>query len=268
MRARKRFGQHFLTDEGVLHNIDVAIGIRANDRVMEIGPGLGALTDILIDQPRVYRAVEIDRDLVGLLRARHPQLELINEDILRADLDAILDDGGGEPVNKPEPWRVFGNLPYNISSPLLAVFTEFVHGHPGRVADMHFMLQREMAQRLTAQPGTKAWGRLSVMMQLHFSVEHVFDVGPESFSPPPKVFSSVVRLLPLAEPDIGVDVRVLDRLLRLAFSGRRKRISNSLKVLQLDWSQTTLDPGLRADNVSAVEYVGLAQLVENNGHDQ
>lgn len=252
MRVRKRFGQHFLTDEGVLHQIETAIGIRPTDRVMEIGPGLGALTDLLIDQPSVYRGVEIDRDLVPLLHARHPRMELINEDILRVDLAAVLDAG--------QPWRVFGNLPYNISSPLLAVLTDFVRSHPGRIADMHFMLQREMAQRLAAQPGSKAWGRLSVMMQLHFSIEHVFDVPPESFSPPPKVVSSIVRLLPLPSPDIGVDIKVLERLLRLAFSGRRKRLSNSLKVLQLDWTQTTVDAGLRADNVTAAQYVSLAQL--------
>lgn len=252
MHVRKRFGQHFLTDEGVLHQIETAIGIRPTDRVMEIGPGLGALTDLLIDQPSVYRGVEIDRDLVPLLHARHPRMELINEDILRVDLAAVLDAG--------QPWRVFGNLPYNISSPLLAVLTDFVRSHPGRIADMHFMLQREMVERLAAQPGSKAWGRLSVMMQLHFSIEHVFDVPPESFSPPPKVVSSIVRLLPLPTPDIGVDIKVLERLLRLAFSGRRKRLSNSLKVLQLDWTQTTVDAGLRADNVTAAQYVSLAQL--------
>jgi 16S rRNA (adenine1518-N6/adenine1519-N6)-dimethyltransferase len=253
MRARKRFGQHFLTDEGVLHNIAAAVGLRASDRVMEIGPGHGALTDALIGQSSVYRAVEIDRDLVPFLSARHPSLELITGDILRVDLREILDEG--------QPWRVLGNLPYNISSPLLAVLTNFISDHPGRIADMHFMLQREMAERLSAQPGSKAWGRLSVMVQLQFSVEHVFDVAPESFSPPPKVWSSIVRLIPAGDALLDVDIKTLERVLRLAFSGRRKRLSNSLKTLNIDWSQTTLDPGLRADNVSATEYVSLARIV-------
>lgn len=253
MRARKRFGQHFLHDESVLQNIAMAVGLRASDRVMEIGPGHGALTDTLIGQSSVYRAVEIDRDLVPLLQARHPGLELISGDILRVDLADILDAG--------QPWRVIGNLPYNISSPLLAVLTDFINDHPGRIADMHFMLQREMAERLSAVPGSKAWGRLSVMVQLQFTVEHVFDVAPESFSPPPKVWSSIVRLIPQRDVLLDVDVKTLERVLRLAFSGRRKRISNSLKTLNLDWNQTSLDPGLRADNVSATEYVSLARMV-------
>ncbi len=154
MRARKRFGQHFLHDQGVLQQFAGALGLRANDRVLEIGPGHGALTDVLINQPQVYKAVEIDRDLVPLLRARYPQLEVINEDILRVDLSGVLDAG--------EPWRVIGNLPYNISSPLLAVLTGFLRSFPGRIADMHFMLQREMAERLTASPGTKANSRSSM----------------------------------------------------------------------------------------------------------
>jgi 16S rRNA (adenine1518-N6/adenine1519-N6)-dimethyltransferase len=256
MRARKRFGQHFLNDEGVLQDIVRAVGLRASDQVMEIGPGRGALTDFLVGQSALYRAVEIDRDLVSLLRTRHPEIEVINEDILRADLQQILQAG--------EPWRLIGNLPYNISSPLLAVLTDFVTQYPGRVADMHFMLQREMAERLTAIPGTKAWGRMSVMVQLRFSIEMIFDVAPQSFTPPPKVWSSVVRMLPRQDVPQDVDLEVLDRILRLAFSGRRKRLSNSLKILELDWTQTTLDPGLRADNVTAEEYMALARIMASD----
>ncbi len=253
MRARKRFGQHFLTDQGVLQNIVRAAGVTPNDHLFEIGPGHGALTDLLADTPALYRAVEIDRDLAPLLRARHPNLEVIVDDILRVDLKEVLDGD--------VPWRLLGNLPYNISSPLLASLTQFVEAHPGQVADMHFMLQREMAERLSAVPGTKAWGRLSVMVQLRFDVEHVFDVGPEAFSPPPKVWSSIIRLIPRKLTDSGVDLDILDRVLRLAFSGRRKRLSNSLKVLELDWSSIDLDPGLRADNVARDQYVMLARQV-------
>jgi 16S rRNA (adenine1518-N6/adenine1519-N6)-dimethyltransferase len=255
MRARKRFGQHFLTDQGVLQNIVRAAGVTSSDHLFEIGPGQGALTDLLADTPALYRAVEIDRDLAPLLRARHPDLEVIVDDILRVDLEKILDGA--------VPWRLLGNLPYNISSPLLASLTRFVEAHPGQIADMHFMLQREMAERLSAVPGTKAWGRLSVMVQLRFDVEHVFDVGPEAFSPPPKVWSSIIRLIPRKHTDTSIDLKTLDRVLRLAFSGRRKRLSNSLKVLQLDWSTIDLDPGLRADNVARDEYVMLAQQVQS-----
>ena len=253
MRARKRFGQHFLTDQGVLQNIVRAAGVTPSDHLFEIGPGHGALTDLLADTPALYRAVEIDRDLAPLLRARHPNLEVIVDDILRVDLKKVLDGN--------VPWRLLGNLPYNISSPLLASLTQFVEAQPGQIADMHFMLQREMAERLSAMPGTKAWGRLSVMVQLRFDVEHVFDVGPEAFSPPPKVWSSIIRLIPRKHTDTAVDLKILDQVLRLAFSGRRKRLSNSLKVLQLDWSTIDLDPGLRADNVARDEYVMLARQV-------
>jgi 16S rRNA (adenine1518-N6/adenine1519-N6)-dimethyltransferase len=253
MRARKRFGQHFLTDEAILQQMERVIGLRAADRVLEIGAGHGALTDLLIGAPSVYKAVEIDRDLVPLLRARHPSLEVINADILRVDLADVMDAG--------EPWRVIGNLPYNISSPLLSVLTEFTRQYPQRVADMHFMLQREMAERLAAQPGTKAWGRLSVMVQLQFDVELLFDVAPQSFNPPPRVWSSVIRMLPRNQIPAEVDVAVLDQIVRMAFAGRRKRLSNSLKALDIDWNHSTLDPGLRADNVTALEYLSLVPLV-------
>jgi len=253
VRARKRFGQHFLTDPAVLQRIEGALNLRATDRVMEIGPGYGALTDLLVDAVSVYRAVEIDRDLVPLLRARHPRLEVINADILRVDLAEVLEAG--------EPWRVIGNLPYNISSPLLDVLARFVAEHPGRIADMHFMLQREMADRLTAVPGTKAWGRLSIMVQLEFMVAKVFDVAPEAFTPPPRVWSSVIRMQPLPEVVPRDELQVLDRILRLAFAGRRKRLSNSLKPLNIDWSACGLDPGKRADNVSSSDYLRLVPLV-------
>ena len=149
MRARKRFGQHFLDDEAVLQQIEKVVGLRATDRVLEIGPGHGALTDLLIDAPAVYKAIEIDRDLIPFLRARHANLDVINADVLRVDLSEVLDEA--------VDWRLIGNLPYNISSPLLAKLTEFVGQYPQRIADMHFMLQREMAQRLAEKiSGTAA----------------------------------------------------------------------------------------------------------------
>lgn len=256
MRARKRFGQHFLTDAGVLQAIAAAVALQADDPVLEIGPGQGALTEVLAPGVARYVAVEIDRDLVPLLKVGFPQLEVVNADILRVDLAELLDAA--------QPWRVVGNLPYNISSPLLIKLTDFARQYPGRLKDLHFMLQREMADRLLAQHGSKAWGRLSVMAQLQFDVEHILDVAPESFAPPPKVWSSVIRLLPRSRPVPEVDVAVLDRVLRFAFAGRRKRLSNSLKPLGLDWSALALDPGLRADNVSLEDYVAIARLAEKS----
>ena len=249
MRARKRFGQHFLTDEGVLERISGAMQVSSDDRLLEIGPGHGALTQLLAGAPAVYKAVEIDRDLVPLLRATYPSIEIINQDILRVDLEDVLPNGGA--------WRVFGNLPYNISSPLIAHLTEFVRDHPGRIRDMHFMLQKEMAERLFAVAGTKAWGRLSVMVQLFFDVMPVCDVAPDSFSPPPKVWSTVVRMIP-RQDRAAVDVDALDRVLRLAFAARRKRLSNALRVCDLDWSRIDVDPGRRPDDLGLDEYVQIA----------
>lgn len=251
MRARKRFGQNFLTDESVIQRIVDALNPGEADRVFEIGPGQGALTALLEPLPALYRAVELDRDLLPFLRARFPAAEFISGDVLKLNLAEVLDGG--------RPWRVVGNLPYNISSPLLALFTNFVDAHPDRIRDLHVMLQREMAERLAATPGTKAWGRLSIMVQLHFAVEHLFDVAPESFSPAPKVWSSVVRLIPREPP--ALDTALLDRILRMAFAGRRKRLSNSLKAFAIDWQACGLDPSVRADNVSAEEFVRLTEHV-------
>ena len=210
-RARKRFGQHFLTDEGVLQRIADVVQLSSDDHLLEIGPGPGALTEYLYGDPAQYVAVELDRDMIAPLKARFPDLELISADILRVDLDALLD---------PPGWRLVGNLPYNISSPLLLKLFR----HLPRIRDMHFMFQRELGERIGASPGTKSWGRLGVLTQYYCRVESLFDVPPEAFSPPPKVFSQVVRLVPrqdLAE----VDMERFSRVLQLAFSSRRKRIA-------------------------------------------
>ena len=249
MRARKRFGQHFLTDESVLERIVTAMQVNGTDRLLEIGPGHGALTGMLVGAPATYKAVEIDRDLVPLLRAAYPGLEIINQDILRVDLGEVMAGEGA--------WRVFGNLPYNISSPLIAKLTDFVRDNPCRVRDLHFMLQKEMAERLYAVAGTKAWGRLSIMVQLFFDVTPICDVPPESFSPPPKVWSTVVRLIP-RQTRAAVDIDVLDRVLRMAFAARRKRLSNALSGCDLDWSRIGVDPGRRPDDLGSDEYLQIA----------
>lgn len=259
MRPRKRFGQHFLHDTAILQGIANAMALQANQRVFEIGPGQGALTQYLHQRElQRYLAVEIDRDLAPLLPAKFPGIEVVEQDILRADLAALL--GAGEV--SPQPWRVVGNLPYNISSPLLMQLVDFVLLYPQCIADMHFMLQREMALRLSAEPGSKAWGRLSVMTQVTLNAEYLFDVPPQSFRPPPKVDSSIIRLTP--KPDLALPVarKNLDLVLRLAFAGRRKRMSNALKTLALDWQQLPVDQGMRADDVTIDGFLAIAGAVE------
>jgi 16S rRNA (adenine1518-N6/adenine1519-N6)-dimethyltransferase len=250
VKARKRFGQHFLSDHGVLEHIVRAVRPNPADHLLEIGPGQGALTAYLAREVCVpdatgrYVAVEIDRDLVPFLRARFPALELVNADILRVDLGALFGTAS---------WRVVGNLPYNISTPLLVLLLE----HLPRIRDMHFMLQREVAERLAAEPGTKAWGRLTVLMQYHCVVENLFDVAPDSFTPPPRVWSAVIRIVPRAEKP-AVDTAALDTVLRHAFAQRRKRLSNALQSLAIDWDASAVDPGKRADAVTVDEYLALA----------
>ena len=222
---------------------------------MEIGPGHGALTEYMWDTPARYVAVELDRDLIAPLQARYSKLEVLNEDILALDLDQVLEPG--------QAWKIVGNLPYNISSPLILKFAEWVHTHPGRIADLHFMLQKEMAQRLAAQPGTKAWGRLSIATQLRFDMELLFDVPPESFAPPPKVNSSILRMMPKAEI-AEFDADQLDQVVRTAFSARRKRLANALKNFAFDWDRLSLDPDMRADDVSVEQFLELARQVESS----
>ena len=259
MKARKRFGQHFLTDQGVLGRIVSACNIGDDDTVFEIGPGHGALTEHLVAaEPNKYFAVEIDRDLVPLLQAKFPRVDVINKDILRVDLDDITREFGGD-------LRVVGNLPYNISTPLLLKLAHWSRTSPGCMRDGVFMVQRELGERLAAVPGSKSWGRLSVMTQLAFNIEYLFDVSPDSFSPPPKVWSSIIRLMPSQEWAhlTSQQLAAVDRVCRFSFAGRRKKLSNSLKPLEIDWSKEKIDPMVRADDVSIEEFVSLARYVTN-----
>ncbi len=243
-RARKRFGQHYLTDEGVLQRIADALRPGPGDRLLEIGPGPGALTGYLYGLAGTYAAVELDRDLIEPLRSRFPDLDLHSADILKVDLDELLD---------PPGWRLVGNLPYNISSPLLLKLFR----HLPRIQDMHFMFQRELGARLGALPGGGNWGRLGVVTQYHCRVEILFDVPPEAFSPPPKVHSQVIRLTPRREL-APVDAERFRQVLQLAFSSRRKRIANGLKSLDVDWEAAGVDPGVRPDVLSVRDFVNLA----------
>jgi len=251
VRARKRFGQHFLTDSGVLSAIVAAIKPVESDHLLEIGPGHAALTELLYPEVGDMVAIEIDRDLIAMLRARFDRLRVVNEDVLAVDLDQVL----GE-----QRWRLVGNLPYNISSPLLIK----LYGHLAQIRDMHFMFQRELSQRLAAAPGTKDWGRLSVMTQYFCNVQPLFDVPPEAFDPPPQVFSQVIRLWP-REERTPVDMALFADVLRMAFSARRKRLSNALKSLELPWDALeTHDvlPSQRPDELGVEAYVRIANALD------
>ena len=261
-RARKRFGQNFLVDQGVIQRIISAIGPRPEDRLVEIGPGQGALTEWLLQACPHLQVIELDRDLIPLLRARfaaYPGLQLHQGDALKFDFAALAD---GE--QSPQPLRIVGNLPYNISTPLIFHLLSFQQ----RVQDMHFMLQKEVVQRLCAQPGTKAYGRLGIMVQYHCRVEQLFAVPPHAFRPAPKVESAIVRLIPHGEPPlVARDVGALERLVNAAFQQRRKTLRNALRSLlpAAAIEALEIDPGIRAENLTLVDFVRLSdQLAENS----
>lgn len=251
-RARKRFGQHFLHDRQVIESILNAIDPQPGERLVEIGPGQGALTLPLLRRAGRLIAIEIDRDLIaGLARDATTcgELEIVNADILDFDL-AELGPGGDI--------RLVGNLPYNISTPLMFHLLESA----SRVRDMHFMLQKEVAERIVAAPGGSDYGRLSVMLQYHCRCEYLFDVAPGSFRPPPKVDSAVIRLRPHAQPpaDVG-DYGQFFNIVRAAFGQRRKTIGNALKSIldRAAISASGVDPGARAENLAVDDFARLSR---------
>jgi 16S rRNA (adenine1518-N6/adenine1519-N6)-dimethyltransferase len=246
--ARKRFGQHFLVDRSVLERIVAAIDPRPGDDILEIGPGPGALTALLIAGSGNLRAIEIDRDLAQALRARFPQtsLDLVEGDALKFDYASL-----------PPGVRLVGNLPYNISTPLL--FRVSVCSD--RLRDLHFMLQKEVVARMAAAHSTRDYGRLSVMLQHRFRVERLFDVPPGAFRPAPQVESSMVRLTPRSAAERGeVDEESLRRVVSAAFSHRRKTLENALfgLVPATLIAARGIEPGLRPENLSPADYIALA----------
>lgn len=261
-RARKRFGQHFLTDENVVAQIVAAINPQPDDHLVEIGPGLGVLTETLLPYVPEMDAVELDRDIIPKLAARCGPLGRLNihtSDALKFDFASLMKDG--------HELRIVGNLPYNISTPLMFHLLE----SRAVIQDMHFMLQKEVVDRLAATPGTKNYGRLSVMMQYHCRVESLFDVPPEAFSPPPKVNSAVVRLTPHGESPVAVDdVNMLSELVTQAFSQRRKTLRNTLKPLLSAEQMETLgiDPKRRAETLSLTEFAVLANAVTTDSKNR
>jgi 16S rRNA (adenine1518-N6/adenine1519-N6)-dimethyltransferase len=247
VKPRKRFGQHFLHDPGVLKRIVAAIAPAPGDAIVEIGPGRGALTRPLLERIGHLTAIEIDRDLAAGLAREYPagQLTVISADVLDFDFSAL-----------PSGLRIVGNLPYNISTPVLFHLAR----HAARVRDMHFMLQREVVQRMVAKHSTPDYGRLSVMLQTRFRMQKLFNVAPGAFRPPPKVESAVVRLVPLAgKPDW--DQAALEKIVREAFSARRKTLRNALPLEPPDYEELGIDPRLRPENLSPADYVRITRRV-------
>jgi 16S rRNA (adenine1518-N6/adenine1519-N6)-dimethyltransferase len=245
--ARKRFGQHFLTDASVIGSIVDLIDPRPGQALVEIGPGLGAMTAPLRQRCGHLTVIELDRDLAERLR-RQPGLEVIEADVLRVDFHALSARLGG-------PLRVVGNLPYNISTPILF----HLLGVAAQVEDQHFMLQSEVVDRMAAGPGSKTYGRLSVMLQWRYEIERVLDVPPQAFEPPPAVDSAVVRMRPLSELALA-DATLLGELVTSAFSQRRKLLRHTLgRWLENKKFTGTFDTQRRAEEVPVYEYVALVR---------
>ena len=280
---RKRFGQHFLTDKLIIQGIVDAIAPAPGQPMVEIGPGLGALTQPLVERLGHLTVIELDRDLARQLRSQ-PQLTVVESDVLRVDFRQLAGQieaasvgaaaaSAGPPQARPAPsggsavreatsvgakkLRVVGNLPYNISTPILFHLLDAVDA----IEDQHFMLQKEVIDRMVAAPSTSDYGRLSVMLQWRYAMENVLYVPPQSFDPPPRVDSAIVRMVPLAGP-VALDVRLLSELVRVAFSQRRKLLRHTLgNWLEQHGFGGEFDVRRRAEEVPVAEYLALTQQV-------
>jgi 16S rRNA (adenine1518-N6/adenine1519-N6)-dimethyltransferase len=250
-RARKRFGQNFLVSPGVIRNIVDAIAPQKGERIVEIGPGLGALTEPLLERLDHLHVVEIDRDLIARLKQAHPpeRLSIHEGDALDFDFGTLGSD-----------LRIVGNLPYNISTPLLF----HLAGYAAQVRDMHFMLQKEVVDRMVADPGTADFGRLSVMLQYRFHMERLFIVPPGAFNPAPKVDSAIVRLIPKPAADLTArDESLLAKLVLAAFGQRRKMLRNNLRefIGEAGLEAAGIEPTARAEELAVADYVRLANTL-------
>ena len=249
--AKKRFGQNFLTDKAIINSLVEAIHPKADDLMVEIGPGLGALTQPLLKQLQQLHVVEIDRDIIQWMQQNYPasKVNIHHSDVLKFDFRSI-----GERI------RVVGNLPYNISSPILFHLLDNVSG----VIDMHFMLQKEVVERMVAEPSSAAYGRLSVMLQYHLHMEYLITVPPEAFDPAPKVESAFVRCVPYQTVPYPVkDTQLFAKVVTAAFGQRRKTLRNTLKGLLDDagFAQLEIDSQLRAENLSVAQFVAIANFL-------
>ncbi len=253
-KAKKQFGQNFLVDQRIIADIVEAIRPESGDHMVEIGPGLGALTRPLLQRLDHLHVVEIDRDIIARLQHDYPQNKLTIHagDALQFDFASL-----------PAPLRIVGNLPYNISSPLLFHFAAYAE----QVRDMHFMLQNEVVERMVAASSTPAYGRLSVMLQYRFYMEKLLDVPPQSFRPAPKVDSAVVRMIPL--PVEAITVKHPDlfaKVVSAAFAQRRKTLRNTLRayLTDADFAQLDIDPQLRAENLDVDQFVSITAFLSKN----
>jgi 16S rRNA (adenine1518-N6/adenine1519-N6)-dimethyltransferase len=253
-RHKKQLGQHFLHDPGIIDRIVRAIDPKPGDDLVEIGPGAGAITRPLLERHGALRVIEFDRDLIEPLTrigAERGRLGIVHADVLEVDFGAMATDG---------PIRLVGNLPYNISSPILFHAME----HAASIRDMHFMLQKEVVDRMAAAPGSKVYGRLSVMLQAGCRVTPLFRVPPGAFRPPPKVDSAVVRLIPRPPHEIGIaDPAQFSRVVKAAFAQRRKTLRNALDgVCEAATMQAVgIDPGARAETIAVPAFIALANAV-------
>lgn len=254
-KARKRFGQNFLIDHGIIREIVRAVHPQKDDQIVEIGPGKGAITELLADLCENLSVIELDRDLVPWLKVkfeRHPNFQLFQADALQFDFAQLIKPG--------QALRIVGNLPYNISTPLIFHLLTYAN----KVRDMHFMLQKEVVKRMAAQPGESAYGRLGIMVQYYCAVEDLFDVPPASFDPAPKVDSAIVRLTPYAQPPyVANNIKTLETLVNVAFQQRRKTLRNSLKQLISPEQMEILpvDLSLRPEEISLANYVAMSNLL-------
>ena len=249
-QARKRFGQHFLTDQGVISEIVNTIDPQSGQQMLEIGPGLAAMTQPLVERVGHLQVIELDRDLAARLR-QHKQLTVHEADVLKVDVTALAKNLNTQTL------RVVGNLPYNISTPILFHLLD----HVAVIQDQHFMLQKEVVERMVAAPSSAAYGRLSVMLQWRYAMEMVVEVGPMAFDPPPRVDSAVVRMVPHSQP-APLPVALLSEVVQVAFSQRRKLLRHTLgRWLQDRGVAADFDVQRRAEEVAVAEYVLLAQQV-------
>ena len=259
-KAKKKFGQNFLVDERIIDDIVAAIHPEPDDNMVEIGPGLGALTRPLLKRLNRLHVVEIDRDIIARLEHDYPQDDPQRKLIVHAG-DALAFDFAALPA----PLRIVGNLPYNISSPLLFHFAACA----GRISDMHFMLQNEVVERMVAMPSTPEYGRLSVMLQYRFFMEKLLDVPPQSFRPAPKVNSAIVRMIPLPAGEIAVrNEKLFAAIVRAAFGQRRKTLRNTLRgyLNEENFAQLGIDAQLRAENLSVTEFASVANHLDGRMH--
>lgn len=255
---KKRFGQNFLSDPDIIASCIAAIRPEAEDLVTEIGPGLGALTQPLLRRLKHLHVIELDRDIVQWMQSHYQQdqITIHNIDALKFDFSQLMTS------DKPEPQklRVVGNLPYNISTPILF---HLLQNLP-HIKDMHFMLQKEVVERMVAAPSTAAYGRLSVMLQYHLQMEYLFTVPPEAFEPPPKVESAFVRAVPhVVMPHVAMNENLFAKVVTSAFGQRRKTLRNTLKGLLSDgdFASLGIDPQLRAENLGVADFVAIANYL-------